>query len=162
MAPWRLSYLRKVKYGPQDSCLFCDHLSSEDDAKSHILHRGQQAFVVLNLYPYTNGHLMVVPNVHISDYEQLDAATIAEIGALTQQCVALLRTAYNPQGFNVGLNLGPAAGAGVPGHLHQHIVPRWSGDTNFMTAIGETRVIPEWVDDTYAELRGVWLKLYPK
>jgi ATP adenylyltransferase len=136
-------------------------LNADDDAKSYVLYRGESVFVALNLYPYNNGHLMVVPNRHVPSLEDLDEATLAELLTVTQRCLVVLRAAYEPHGFNIGINIGSAAGAGVADHLHQHIVPRWAGDTNFMTTLGETRVIPEWVDDTYAELRALWLEKFP-
>lgn len=158
-----MTYLRSTLSGPQEGCLFCAMRDSDDDAEYHILHRGQKVFVTLNLYPYSNGHLMVVPNRHVASLEDLDDdATQAEFMALTRRCLQLLRAAYNPEGFNVGVNIGSAAGAGIAGHVHQHVVPRWAGDTNFMTTLGETRVIPEWVDDTYAELHRIWGELFPE
>jgi ATP adenylyltransferase len=136
-------------------------LHAGEDSKKHILYRGERVFVTLNLYPYSNGHLMVVPNRHLATLEDLDEATLTELMAVTQQCLALLRAAYKPEGFNVGFNIGSAAGAGIADHLHQHIVPRWVGDTNFMSTVAETRVIPEWIDQTYAELRLLWLEMFP-
>ena len=109
--------------------------------------------MILNLYPYTSGHLMVVPIEHISTLEELDAATRADMMELTSQCVVVLRKVYHPQGFNIGANIGVAAGAGVPGHVHIHIVPRWGGDTNFMSTLGETRVLPEALEDTCRRIR---------
>jgi ATP adenylyltransferase len=137
-------------------------LHAGEDSKRHILYRGERVFVALNLYPYSNGHLMVVPNRHLATLEDLDEATLIELMTVTQQCLALLRMAYKPEGFNVGFNVGTAAGAGIADHLHQHIVPRWVGDTNFMSTLAETRVIPEWIDQTYAELRLLWLEMFPE
>ena len=156
-----MSYLLTTTSGHKAGCPFCDMLGDDDDAKNHILYRGQAVFVALNLYPYSNGHLMVVPNQHVASLEDLDEATLAEFMTLTQRCLAVLRVAYHPEGFNIGMNIGGAAGAGIAEHLHQHIVPRWAGDTNFMTALAETRVIPQWIDETYAELRALWLKEFP-
>jgi ATP adenylyltransferase len=155
-----MNYLRTIISQRKEGCLFCDMLRAHDDTKNHILHRGDSVFVTLNLYPYSNGHLMVVPNHHVPTLEDLDEATLAELLTVTQRCLALLRAAYNPDGFNVGINIGSAAGAGLADHVHQHIVPRWAGDTNFMTTLAETRVIPEWVDETYAELRALWLERF--
>jgi ATP adenylyltransferase len=161
-APWRMPYLRATTSGDDDEgCLFCAMRDADDDGQYHVLYRGERVFVTLNRYPYSNGHLMVVPNSHVSNLEALDEATLAELMAVTRRCVEVLREAYDPQGFNVGINIGSAAGAGLADHLHQHVVPRWAGDTNFMTTLGETRVIPEWMDDTYAELRAVWQKKFP-
>jgi ATP adenylyltransferase len=114
---------------------------------------------MLNLYPYNNGHMMVIPNQHVSALEALEEETLAEMMALTQRAIRVLKEAYSPQGFNIGINQGEAAGAGIAAHLHQHIVPRWNGDTNFMTIIAETRTIPEWIDETYERLRAIWLDL---
>lgn len=160
-APWRLSYLRSDASDREKGCLLCDMLHAGEDSKKHVLYRGEHVFVALNLYPYSNGHLMVVPNRHVATLEDLDEATLTELMALTQQCLALLRTAYKPEGFNVGFNIGSAAGAGIADHLHQHVVPRWVGDTNFMSTVAETRVIPEWIDQTYAELRLLWMEMFP-
>jgi ATP adenylyltransferase len=136
-------------------------LHAEDDAKHNILYRGKSVFVTLNLYPYSNGHLMVIPNRHVPSLEDLDEATLSEIQTVTQRCLALLRAAYNPEGFNIGINIGSAAGAGLADHVHQHIVPRWAGDTNFMTTLAETRVIPQALEETYAELHALWLEKTP-
>jgi ATP adenylyltransferase len=134
-------------------CVFCNALAKEDSAANLIAFRGQHAFVILNLYPYTSGHLMVVPFEHAATLEELNPPTRAEIMELTSQCMTVLRKTYNPQAFNMGANIGEAAGAGVPGHIHIHIVPRWGGDTNFMSALGETRVLPESIEDTYQRVR---------
>lgn len=154
--PWRMPYLRGEGQTNNNGCIFCNKVRGEDDIKEHVLHRGERCFVTLNLYPYNNGHVMVAPNGHIAAFDELDEATLLELAVLTQRCLRMLRAAYSPQGFNVGINLGQIAGAGVADHLHQHIVPRWSGDTNFMTVAGQTRVIPEWVDETYALLKPIW------
>lgn len=140
-------------------CVFCA-MRDADDADVHVLYRGAACFVTLNLYPYNNGHLMVVPYQHSGDLTALPLETLDELMCLTRQCVILLREAYQPEGFNIGINMGSAAGGGIAEHLHQHIVPRWFGDTNFMTTIGETRVIPEWIDETYVELKEVWDRLF--
>lgn len=149
--PWRMPYLCGEEPLPEE-CLFCSKPTAED-AEAHILHRGALCYVILNRFPYNNGHLMVVPYAHVPTLETLDAATATELMLLVQRSLSVLREAYNPQGFNVGVNIGEAAGAGVVGHVHLHIVPRWSGDSNYMTAIGQTRVIPEWLEQTYARLR---------
>ena len=157
-----MSYLKKLSSHHEVGCIFCGKRDADDDAKAHVLFRGERVYVTLNLFPYSNGHLMVVPNEHVSSLEDLAEPTLVEFMRLTQWCVTLLREASNPDGFNIGINIGLAAGAGVAGHLHQHIVPRWGGDTNFMTALGQTRVIPEWIDETYDELRALWEEKFPQ
>jgi ATP adenylyltransferase len=137
----------------EEGCVFCNAQAKEDSAANLIAFRGARAFVILNLYPYTSGHLMVVPFEHFATLEELDPATRAEMMELTSQCMTVLRKTYNPQAFNMGANIGEAAGAGVPGHVHIHIVPRWGGDTNFMSALGETRVLPESLKVTYKRVR---------
>jgi ATP adenylyltransferase len=137
----------------EDGCVFCNAQAKADGAENLIAFRGEYAFVILNRYPYTSGHLMVVPFEHIATLEDLDATTRAEMMELTSQCMTVLRKTYNPQAFNMGANIGEAAGAGVPGHVHIHIVPRWGGDTNFMSALGGTRVLPESMEDTYRRVR---------
>ena len=133
-------------------CLFCVK-PHEEDTEAHILHRGRLCYVILNRFPYNNGHLMVVPYAHVATLENLDAETLAELMALTQLSLRVLGHAYGPQGFNVGMNIGEVAGAGVAGHIHLHVVPRWGGDTNYLSITGQTRVIPEWLDQTYQRLR---------
>ena len=150
-SPWRMKYIEKNE--KEQGCVFCNAQAKEDSAANLIIFRGQRAFVILNLYPYTSGHLMVIPFEHVATFEELDSATRAEMMELTSQCMSVLRKAYNPQGFNMGANIGEAAGAGVPGHVHIHIVPRWGGDTNFMSTLGETRVLPESIEDTYKRVR---------
>ena len=146
-SPWRMKYIEKTE--KETGCVFCNALAKTNDADSLIAFRGERAFVILNLYPYASGHLMVVPFEHIATLEELEPATRAEMMELTSQCTTVLRKIYQPQAFNVGANIGEAAGAGVPGHVHIHIVPRWGADTNFITVLGETRVLPESLEDTY-------------
>ncbi len=162
-SPWRMKYIRgeEPRPDPAPDCIFCDKLEADDDADAHILYRGETCFITLNLYPYNNGHLMIVPYQHTGDLTALPRPTLDELIFLTQRCVELLTRAYRPEGFNIGINQGTAAGAGIAEHLHQHIVPRWLGDTNFMTTIGETRVIPEWIDDTYRDLKRLWDEMFP-
>jgi ATP adenylyltransferase len=160
--PWRMNYLENGPPGGGEGCLFCDKIAANDDAAHHVLYRGEHGYVTLNLYPYNNGHLMVVPYAHVPSLEELDTPTLTEIMTLTSRAMQVLRKAYHPEGFNVGINIGAAAGAGVAGHLHQHIVPRWHGDTNYMATLAETRIIPEWIDETYARLRAVWLEIFPQ
>jgi ATP adenylyltransferase len=146
-SPWRMKYIEKTE--KEEGCVFCNAQAKEDNATNLIAFRGQFSFVILNRYPYTSGHLMVIPFKHVATLEELDPATRAEMIELTSQCMTVLRKTYNPQAFNMGANIGEAAGAGVPGHFHIHIVPRWGGDTNFMSTLGETRVLPESMEDTY-------------
>jgi ATP adenylyltransferase len=151
--PWRMEYILGDK--EHSDCIFCTALAKSDDRETLIVYRGQSCFVMLNKFPYNNGHLLVVPNTHTADLSVLSPAVQAELMALIARGVDWLRTASRPDGFNVGLNLGRAGGAGMADHLHFHIVPRWSGDTNFMTISGETRVLPEWLDETWSRLRRV-------
>ena len=139
-------------------CVFCVAQNKKDDAENLITFRGKHAYVILNLYPYTSGHLMVVPFEHKSNLEELDPETRAEIMELASKSMTVLRNIYKPQAFNMGANIGEAAGAGVPGHVHIHIVPRWNGDTNFMSSIGETRVLPEALKDTYERVKNEFQK----
>jgi ATP adenylyltransferase len=157
--PWRMPYLQG---GParDEHCVFCQKAETNDFKKDHILKRGERCFVMLNLYPYNSGHMMVIPRQHVSALETLEPETLAEMMALTQQAIHVLKVAYRPQGFNIGINQGEAAGAGIAAHLHEHIVPRWNGDTNFMTVFAETRTIPEWIDTTYERLQAIWRELY--
>src|SRR5919198_1294987 len=148
-APWRLEYIK----GPKDDrCIFCAAEGLGDDEAAYIVHRGERAFVILNAFPYNNGHLMVAPFRHTADLESLDREEQSEIFQLTQLCTAVLRSAYQPDGYNLGMNLGKTAGAGVADHLHMHIVPRWNGDTNFMPVVGDTKVLPDSLDNTYRNL----------
>jgi ATP adenylyltransferase len=146
-----MAYLRGEEPVPE-GCLFCAAPRMKD-ARVHVVYRGDLCYAILNRFPYNNGHLMVVPYVHVATLEELDAETLAELMALTQLSLRVLREAYDPQGFNVGMNIGEVAGAGVAGHIHLHVVPRWGGDNNYMSTVGETRVIPEWLDQTYERLR---------
>ena len=160
--PWRMPYLLGESGAAADGCLFCRMADDpvQDDAH-HMLHRGEHCFVTLNLYPYNNGHLMVIPYQHTGHLIALPGTTAAEMMVLAQQAEHVLETAYSPEGYNLGINQGAAAGAGIAEHLHLHIVPRWGGDTNFMTVVGETRVIPEWIDQTYARLKSIWREQFP-
>jgi len=150
--PWRLEYILSKK---QPECVLCQmvHASPENDTANLLLYRGQHSFVVMNLYPYNSAHLMVVPYLHLSDLSALASEVLVEMGDMTQRILRLLKEVYRPEGFNLGMNLGKVAGAGIDDHLHQHIVPRWGGDTNFMPVLGETRCLPETLPDTYAKLK---------
>jgi len=148
-APWRFAYVTNAD--PTGRCIFCTAALDEGAALTVV--RGERAFALLNRYPYTSGHTMVAPYAHVGDLGELDPAVLTEMMGLTQKIVRALQQTYQPHGFNVGFNLGEAAGAGVAGHLHLHIVPRWRGDTNFMTVNAEVRVLPEELDETRAKLR---------
>jgi ATP adenylyltransferase len=136
-----------------EECIFCDHLAEDDDESARILHRGPAAFVILNAFPYNTGHLMIAPRRHVGELEDTRADERRELMDLTSSAVEIIRAAMDPHGFNIGINLGQVAGAGIPGHLHIHVVPRWAGDTNFMPVVGQTKVLPEMLADTYAKLR---------
>jgi ATP adenylyltransferase len=155
--PWRFDYIKGAsgeKTGHGDACVFCALPARGDDEAVFILHRAERNFVILNIYPYTSGHLMVVPFEHTADLPALARETADEMNDLARRAVGILGEVYRPHGFNLGMNLGQAAGAGVSDHLHLHVLPRWSGDANFMTTVGETRVIPEDLRATYDKLRG--------
>ena len=155
-SPWRKKYIEN--HDKKAECVFCIAQAKEDNAENLIAHRGKLAYVILNRFPYTGGHLMVVPFAHKPNLEELDAETRTEIMELTTRAMTVLREVYNPHGFNMGANIGEAAGAGVLGHVHVHIVPRWAGDTNFMSTLGETRVLPESLEDTYDRVKAVFEK----
>jgi ATP adenylyltransferase len=137
----------------ESGCIFCDHLAAGDDDAAYILTRGPLAFALLNAYPYNTGHLMIAPLRHAGDLTELSEDERAELMELTSRSVAIVREAMNAEGFNIGTNLGAIAGAGVPGHVHVHVVPRWGGDTNFMPVVADTKVLPEMLAQTYAKLR---------
>ena len=139
-----------------EGCIFCQALEQADGPANLILYRGSQAFIILNRYPYTTGHLMVVPYQHVPDLNALDASIRAELMELVTQSTAVLGRAYQPNGFTIGINLGAAAGAGVIDHVHIHVVPRWVGDANFMSTLGGTRVLPELLEDTYQRMVTTW------
>jgi ATP adenylyltransferase len=139
--------------GGTEGCVFCDHLAEGDDEAAHILFRGGSSFVILNAFPYNTGHLMIAPNRHVGELADLEEPERQEIMELASRCTTIIRDAMGAHGFNIGINLGQAAGAGIPGHLHMHVVPRWGGDTNFMPVVGETRVLPEMIAETDAKLR---------
>jgi ATP adenylyltransferase len=149
-APWRFKYVTAGKNNP---CVFCHAFQSREDEKNYLLHRGKGNFIILNLFPYSNGHLMIAPCDHIESLEKASADQRHELIELTARCIDCLKQVYHPAGFNVGMNLGTVAGAGVADHYHLHIVPRWDGDTNFMTVLGEARVIPESLEETYGKLK---------
>lgn len=149
-SPWRLEYLTAQK---TEGCIFCSAAEGKDDREKLVLLRGERAFLVLNRYPYNNGHFIVVPYAHVPSLEDLDVATLAEMMVLLNRGLGALRATMNPDGFNVGANLGKVAGAGIEDHVHLHAVPRWAGDTNFMPIIGDMRVVPQTWLQTYDELK---------
>ena len=157
--PHRMVYIKGENKPTDDdrpSCPFCS-IPGRDDEDALIVHRGQTAYVVLNLYPYSPGHLLVCPYRHVADYTDLTAEETAEVAALTQQAMTVLRTASAPHGFNLGINQGAVAGAGIAAHLHQHVVPRWSGDMNFLPVVGQTKAVPQLLGQTRELLSKTWL-----
>ena len=154
--PWRAKYIASGGVDSESgSCVFCDiSRDLKNDEKNFVLHRGQHNFIVLNLYPYISGHLLIVPNKHVGELDAASKEITDELMDLTKRSQTALREVYEPAGFNVGMNLGASAGAGILDHLHVHILPRWGGDTNFMSTVAETRVIPEDLKTTYEKLRG--------
>ncbi|MFC2056763.1 HIT domain-containing protein [Chloroflexota bacterium] len=150
-APWRMEYIQMEK--PQ-GCILCEKPLQDNDAKNYILYRGGRNFVILNSYPYSPGHLMIAPYRHIASLEELTEEERHEHFDIVSRSIKLLRQELNPEGFNLGVNIGKVAGAGIVGHVHTHIVPRWQGDTNFMAVISDIRVVPEALDKTYQKLKG--------
>jgi len=149
-SPWRLEYILSPK---TEACVFCQKITADNDEAEYILLRGQTAYLTLNRYPYNNGHLLIIPYAHVASLEDLPAETLQEMMLLVNKGLAALRLSMSPDGFNVGVNLGKMAGAGIEQHVHMHVVPRWSADTNFMTAIAETRTIPELLDGAFVRLQ---------
>ncbi len=150
-SPWRSQYIENVNN--QKGCFLCNAYKSKEDEKNFVLYRGKRAFIVMNLYPYNAGHVMVCPNEHIGDFTKLDKETLHEISDLTQFAVKAIKKALKPDGFNLGYNLGRAAGAGLEDHIHNHVVPRWIGDTNFMPVIGEVKVISQDLREVYYKIK---------
>jgi ATP adenylyltransferase len=153
-APWRLAYVKDASKDAEQECIFCAKPADDDDEANLIVHRGERCFVILNLFPYTNGHLMIAPYEHLATLGELDPDTVAEMMALTQRAMGVLSERYEPHGYNVGFNQGRVAGAGVEHHIHMHVVPRWGGDTNFMPVLADTRVMPQTLEESYATLKG--------
>ncbi len=149
--PWRYNYISGAKQS--QGCIFCDKPAANNDEEHYIVYRGNHNFVILNAYPYTSGHVMIAPYEHAPTPEAAAEETLVEMMLLLRKTVACLRAAYRPDGLNTGMNIGEAAGAGVAGHIHMHALPRWVGDANFMTAVGETRVIPEDLEQTYRKVK---------
>jgi ATP adenylyltransferase len=151
-APWRMKYVQTHDH----ECVFCSVQKQPDGPESLVIWRGQYAFVILNRFPYTSGHTLVVANAHRASLEDLEPGERAEMMELATQCIRVLRKVYQPEAFNLGANIGEVAGAGVAGHVHLHVVPRWAGDANFMSTVAETRVLPEALEETYRRLTKAW------
>ena len=149
-SPWRYRYVSTAE--PSAACIFCAKSQESDDEKNLIVYRGKFNFILLNLFPYTSGHLMVAPYAHVATLEDASEEIVTELMLLTRLSQAKLREAYRAPAFNAGMNIGSAAGAGIAGHIHMHVLPRWPGDVNFMTSVGETRVLPEDLTETYRKL----------
>jgi ATP adenylyltransferase len=152
--PWRMKYIQGNS--DEKGCVFCLAAEGDDGLDNLVFHRGEGIFMILNRYPYTSGHVMCVPYVHVDRLQDLLRATRLELMDMVCKAVEVLQLVYHPEGFNIGLNLGKVAGAGIADHLHMHIVPRWGGDTNFMSAVGQTRVLPESLSDTYRRVKEAW------
>jgi ATP adenylyltransferase len=156
-SPWRSEYVTTA--GEGEGCIFCEHLAEGDDRRARILYRGKVTFVILNAFPYNTGHLMVAPTRHVADITELTGEECDEMMFVVSRSVEIVRQAMGAHGFNVGMNLGNVAGAGIPGHIHMHVVPRWGGDTNFMPVVGDTKVLPEMIEQTDAKLRPLFDRL---
>ena len=155
-SPWRMKYIHRQK--TPKGCVFCDAFQQEDGEDNLIVARGDRAFVILNRYPYTSGHIMIVPFDHVDTFERMGEETCTEVMRLIRQGISALDRVYKPDGYNMGANLGASAGAGIKNHIHFHLVPRWGGDTNYMTSIGGTRVLPEDLSETLKRLKDAWPK----
>jgi ATP adenylyltransferase len=154
-SPWRIEYIRRGETGGNDGCIFCDLPAADEDKDeaNHLLARGEVSFVLLNAFPYNPGHLMAAPYRHVGDYEELRPDELAEMMAFAGRAIRAMREESGPHGFNLGMNLGQVAGAGIADHVHLHLVPRWGGDTNFMPVVGQTKVLPELLGETWQRLR---------
>jgi ATP adenylyltransferase len=152
-APWRLAYVKDASKDIEEECIFCAKPAEDDDEANLIVHRGESCFVLLNLFPYTNGHLMVAPYEHTGRLQDLSPETVTEMMTLAQRAMSGLEKAYDPHGYNIGFNQGRVAGAGFEHHIHLHVVPRWGGDTNFMPVIADTKVMPQTLEESYAALK---------
>jgi len=150
--PWRYAYVSSPEKAGE--CVFCDAAKEADDAKARIVHRGKLCFIILNIFPYTSGHVMIVPYEHVDELQKLSPEAANEMMALSQRMETVLRELYRPDGINLGMNIGKAAGAGIAGHIHMHVLPRWVADANFVSVVGETRVLPETLDVTWRRMRG--------
>ena len=149
--PWRYAYVSTAEKSA--GCVFCDAVKAGDDAKMLIVHRGEHCYAILNAYPYTPGHVMIVPYAHLDQLQKLPVEAATELMGLSQRMESVLRELYHPDGINLGMNIGKAAGAGIAGHIHMHVLPRWVADANFVSVIGETRVLPETLPDTWKRMR---------
>jgi ATP adenylyltransferase len=149
-SPWRYQYISKANR--EEECIFCAKPAESRDEQNYIVHRGKRCFVLLNLYPYTSGHLMIAPYEHVATLEDAPLESLLEMMRLTREAERHLRRVYRPEGLNMGMNIGKCAGAGVAGHIHMHVLPRWTGDANFMSTVGETRVLPEELAETHRRL----------
>ncbi len=156
--PWRMAYIRGEKH-PVDGCVFCQ-LAADFDNDTLVIARSAHVFVTLNLYPYNNGHLMVIPYDHVHSPEQMSLEALTDQMLMVNRAMAALRKVYSPAAFNLGANVGAAAGAGIAEHYHFHVVPRWNGNSNFMTVVGGTRVIPDSLENSYREIKQAWIELY--
>jgi ATP adenylyltransferase len=154
--PWRYAYVSTAEKAV--GCVFCDAPKAGDDRKTLIVHRGEYCYVILNAYPYTPGHAMVVPYEHLNELQKLPAEAANEMMALSQRLETVLRELYHPDGINLGMNIGKAAGAGIAGHIHMHVLPRWVADANFLSVVGETRILPETLDVTWGRMREAMTK----
>lgn len=148
--PWRYAYITGA--GGAKTCVFCDALAAQNDREAWIVYRGTYNFIILNAFPYTSGHVMIVPYEHLDSLQKLSPGAAHEMADLSQKMEGVLREVYHPEGVNLGMNIGKAAGAGVAGHIHMHVLPRWTADSNFMTVVGETRILPESLEVTYDRL----------
>ncbi|MGQ9908074.1 MAG: HIT family protein [Candidatus Flexifilum sp.] len=157
--PWRMAYIRGDRQSA-DRCVFCD-APQQDDAPALIVARSKWVYAILNLFPYNSGHLMIIPYRHLSSPEELNDDELLDQGQMINRALAVLRRAYQPHGFNLGANIGSVAGAGIAQHYHFHVVPRWGGDANFMTTIGETRVLPDTLENTQRVLSNLWKEMFP-
>jgi ATP adenylyltransferase len=152
--PWRYAYVSSA--GKTSGCVFCEAVKDGDDSKAGIVYRGKSCFVILNAYPYTPGHVMVVPYAHLDELQKLSAEAAHEMMDLSQRMESVLRELYHPDGINLGMNIGKAAGAGIAGHIHMHVLPRWVADANFLSVVGETRILPETLDVTWKRISGAF------
>jgi ATP adenylyltransferase len=152
-APWRMKYISGAAGKNQTGCIFCKKPKSKADHNNYILRRGQKAFVMMNIFPYNNGHLMIAPYRHVGDFTDLSDAELLEIMQLAQACQRAMNKVMKPQGYNLGFNLGRVAGAGIEDHLHLHLVPRWNGDTNFMPVLTDTKVVSEALEDSFKKMK---------
>ena len=158
--PWRSTYIKAEKQ--EGRCIFCEAIAGTDDDMSFVVRRGKHSFVILNRYPYTSGHLMIAPYAHVARLNDASADAVDELVVFTRQSEIVLEEAYRPDGINLGMNLGRAAGAGIAEHIHMHVLPRWTGDANFMTSVANTRIIPEALEESYSKLKQGFDKSAPR